>query len=126
MRKQKFVSARSVAQDLIIKSCADALTAKVNELMGDPKKLWNTTKQQLHSKPTSTICNDECVVMSSAFCQFFTDKVAQVYQAITEVVQSFNGSSSLMFRPFVSSPLNAFMNVSLTVVFKLISSMPTK
>ena len=67
--KQKFVQARSVALDLIIKPRAAALVVKVNESTGDPKKPWNTTKQLLHNMPSSTVSDDECVVMVSAICQ---------------------------------------------------------
>jgi len=46
---QQFNEARSDAHDLIYKSLADVLKAKVIESAGDSKKMWNTAQQLLHS-----------------------------------------------------------------------------
>jgi hypothetical protein len=71
--KQAFVQARSIARDLIKKSRADALTAKVNDSAGDPKKMWNTTRKFVHSKLVTSMSDDECASMSNALSQFFSD-----------------------------------------------------
>jgi len=83
--------------------------AKIIESTGDPKKLWNITKQLLHSKSVSLISDDECV-MSNAFCQIFINNIAGIRRTITEIMKTFDGSSHI-FRPFVGLSLNAFTNV---------------
>jgi len=87
---------------------------------------WNATKQLLHIKPASSVSADEYVVMPSAFCQLFIDKIARISQPIAKIEQTFDGYSFPIFRSFVGSPLNACTNVSSTEVFELIDSMPTK
>jgi len=123
--KQTFVQARSIARDLINKSRADALTAKVNESAGDSKKMWNTTRKLLHSKPVTNMSDDECASMSRAFSQFFIDKVARIQHAIAEFIKTVSCPAQ-MLRPFVGSPLSVFTSVSSAEVVKLIRTMPNK
>ena len=44
--------------------------------------------------------DDERVVMSSAFCQSFVDKVARIRQMIAEKIQTFNGSFGSYIQAF--------------------------
>jgi hypothetical protein len=120
--KQKFVQSRSIARELINKSRADVLTAKVNESTGNPKKMWNTTRQLLHSKPVSNMSDDECASMSSVFCQFFSDKVTRIQHVIADIIITISDSSLQTSRPFAGSPLTAFTSVSPAEVHKLINS----
>ena len=133
--KQVYVQARSVARDLIKKSRADALTAKVNESAGDSKKTWNTTRKLLHSKPVTSMSNDECASMSSgaisdvtsdvtsmsddecasmssASSQFFSDKVAGIQHAIADFIKTISCCPVQMLRPFVGSPLLVITSAS--------------
>jgi len=60
MDRQQFNEETSVARDLIYKSCADILKAKVIESAGDSKKMWNTALQLLHSTPAHILSNEDC------------------------------------------------------------------
>jgi hypothetical protein len=70
--KQAFVQARSIARDLINKSRANALMAKVNESAGDSKKMWNTTRKLLHSNPVTSMSDYKCASMLSKAVRRFT------------------------------------------------------
>jgi hypothetical protein len=124
--KQQFHEARSVARDLIYKSRADVLKAKVIEAVGDSKKMWNTARQLLHSTPAPTLCDEDCAVMSNTFCQFFIDKVARIKQEITEITRTVNESLFQTPRQYVGSPLVAFTDVTSADVLKLLCSLPNK
>ena len=102
--KQAFVQSRSIARDLINKSRADALTAKVNESAGDSKKMWNTTRKLLHSKPVTSMSDDECASMSSALGQLFSDKVGRIQHTIADFIKTISCGSVQMVRPFIGSP----------------------
>jgi len=109
--RQQFNEARSVARDLIYKSRADVLKAKVGDSAGD-SKMWNTKRQLLHSTPARTLSDEDCSKMSGTFCQIFTDKVARIQQEISEITQTMNQSLFQMPRPYIpalhSSPSRMF------------------
>ena len=118
--KQQFHEARSVARDLIYKSRADVLKAKVIESAGDSKKMWNTARQLLHSVPAPTLRDEDCAAMSNTFCQFFIDKVARIKQEITDITRTVIESQFQMPRLYVGSPLVAFTDVTSADVLKLL------
>ena len=109
-----------------MKSRADALTDKVNESAGDSKKMWNTTRKLLHSKPVTSMSDDECASLSSAFSQFFSDKVARIQHSIADFIKTFSCGPVQTLRSFVGPPLLGFTSVSSAEVVKLIGSMPNK
>jgi len=124
--RQQFNEARSVARDLIYKSRADFLKAKVIESAGDSKKMWNTARQLLHITPARTLSEEDCSTMSGTFRQFINDKVARIQQEISEITQTMNQSLFQMPMPYIGSPLVAFPDVSSADVLKVLSSLPNK
>ena len=91
--------------------------------------MWNTTRKLLHSKhskPVTSMSEDECASMSSALSQFFSDKVARIQHMIADFIKTISCGPVQMLRPFIGSPLLVFTNVSSTEVIKLIDSMPNK
>ena len=122
--RQQSHKVRSVARDLIYKSRADVLKAKVIESAGNSKKTWTTARQLLHSTPAPTLCDEDCATMSSTFCEFFTDKAAHIQQEITKFTRTVNQSLFQTLMLYVGSPLVAFTDVSSANVLKLLCSLP--
>jgi len=109
----------------VYKSSADVLKAKLIELAGNSKKMWNTARQLLHSTPARTLSNEGCAMMSDTFCQFFTDKVARIQQEISEITQTMNQSLFQMLRLYTGSLFVAVFNISAHVL-QVLSSLPNK
>ena len=65
--KAAFVAARPEARGKIKASRVKNLSEKVASSAGDPKSIWRTTRDLLHSSPSRGLDDEECAVMVTTF-----------------------------------------------------------
>ena len=80
--KSAFVQARAAAREEIKSSRARYLREKVATSAGDPKNMWRTTRDLLHTSSTGGLDDGDCAEMTTAFSQFFLNKVARINETI--------------------------------------------
>ena len=85
--KTAFVQARAVARERIKSSRSRYLREKVTTSADDPKKMWRTTRDLLHSSQASGLDDGDCEKMATTFSQFFCDKVARIKETIRSTLQ---------------------------------------
>jgi len=75
--RRAYVSACSAARDstCIMKSRADHIKTKLDEVSGDVGAMWRAAKNLLHNNRKDVFSDDECAKLVSTFCKFFVDKV---------------------------------------------------
>ena len=125
--KAAFVAARSEARDKIKASRVENLSEKVASSADDPKSMWRTTRDLLHSSPSSGLDDEECAVMVTTFSQFFSDKVSRIMNTIGSALRQMPILNQLCpERMHVGPQLASFSSVSVKEVKDLIKSMSNK
>jgi len=76
------------ARDSILRSHADRIKSKLDEVSGDVGATWRTAQRLLHSKHTTVYNDAECAKLVSTFCQFFAEKVNRVRDNISDALAS--------------------------------------
>ena len=122
----EFNRARRLACQLIDSSHVSHIKNEVAASAGNPRRLWRTTKQLLHPAPPYSLNDGECARLTTVFCQFFTDKVANILTSVQSVVHSLADCSPFTTRSYSGQPLAAFSTVSTAEVLKLINKLPNK
>ena len=99
------------------------LKDKVRSAAGDPKTLWCTAKQVLHTTKSDMLNEDDCSSLCVKHCFFFSDKVNRVHSAAAAVV---NNCSVPADKQHNGEEINSFDDVSVFEVLKLIAQLPNK
>jgi len=123
-----YVAARSVAREKITASRADLLSQRVAATADDPKKMWSTTRQLLHSAPPTDLHDVDCKEMANSFSSYFVDKIADIRKQIRSALKLVESGVSVATRSrtFTGTLLSAFDVVTVDEVIKLINSLPNK
>jgi hypothetical protein len=122
---KEFERARDLARSKIEESRTNFIREKLSASNGDPRQMWRTTTNLLHSNPPFTLNDDQCETMSLILCTFSVDKVNRIHASIMTVVQSLN-SERFKSRQFIGLPMDSFSDVEPSDVRKLIEKLPNK
>ena len=106
-----------------MKSQADPIKDKLNEVSGDVSDTWRMAQTLLHDKQKAVFDDAECAKLVSTFSQFFIDKVNRIRDNITAALQS---SARLVFatRSYSGLDVSSFQPVTVDEVRCLLSAMP--
>lgn len=123
--KKAYNAACKAARDSIMKSRADHIKSKLQEVSGDIRATWRTAQNLLHSRQRIVHDDAECADLVNKFSEFFTDKVRRIRDNISAALQH---STHRLFasRPHTGPQLSAFQPVTIDEVRKLLTSMPCK
>ena len=125
--KSAFVHARAEARDKIKSSRSRYLREKVATSADDPRTMWRTTRDLLHTSQSSGLDDGDCETMATTFSQFFSDKVARIKEAIRSTL---SGMPLINLPPvdavFSGMQLLDFGAVSVKEVKSLVNSMSNK
>ena len=108
-----------------MKSRANHIRAKLDEVSGDVGATWRAVKNLLHSNRNDVFSDDECAKFVSTFCKFFVDKVNRIRSNIAVALQS-TVRSAFTDRPYLGPALSSFQPVTTEEVHRLLSAMPSK
>ena len=126
---QQSNSARIIAaaREKIKSSRSRYLKEKVTTSAGDPKNMWRTTRDLLHSSPTGSLDDGDCDKMATTFSQFFSDKVEQIKESIRSALSRVPLIGPPLVDVVYSGPhLTNFGEVSVKEVKNQINSMSNK
>jgi hypothetical protein len=121
--KAALKTARKVMREKIDESRTTWLKDKVRSAAGDPKTLWRTAKQVLHTTKFDMLNEDDCFSLCVKHCFFFSDKVNRVHSTAAAVV---NNCSVPADKQHNGEEMNSFDDVSVFEVLKLIAQLPNK
>ena len=90
-------NARSAARDSFMKSRADSICNKLAEVDGDTCATWRTVHKLLHLKPPVYQNDAEFARLSSAFRQFFLNKINRLRHTIASLLQRCSRVPAVIF-----------------------------
>jgi len=111
--------------DSIVKSRADHIKSKLDDVAGDIGATWRTAQSLLHNYNKVVYSDAECVSLVSTFCQFFIDKVNRIRDNIAAALQS-TVRRVFTDRPYLGPMLSSFQMVADEEVRCLLSAMLSK
>jgi len=123
--KQAFLNAGKAARDSIMKSRADHIRSKMEEVNGDHRATWRTAQTLLHSKPPIYQDDADCAKLSTSFCQFFADKICLIRKNIATALRSLP-PRQFIARSYTGGELSAFRPVTVDEAHRVLSRLPAK
>ena len=90
-----------------MKSRADHIKAKLDEVADDIGATWRTAQSLLHNNHKVVYSDAECASLVSMFCQFFIDKVNRIRDSIAVELQS-TVRHLFTARPYLGPTLSSF------------------
>jgi len=123
--KQAYNAACKAARDSIMKSRADYIRSRLQEVSGNIRATWRTAQNLLHSRQRVVHDVAECADLVNKFSDLFTDKVRRIRDNISVALEQ---STHRLFAtiPHIGPQLATFQPVAVNEVRKLLTSIPCK
>jgi len=108
-----------------MKSRADYIRSRLQEVSGNIRATWRTAQNLLHSRQRVVHDVAECADLVNKFSDFFTDKVRRIRDNISVALEQ---STHRLFAtiPHIGPQLATFQPVAVNEVRKLLTSIPCK